>query len=103
MTLTTNWQEVFRYHINISRNRSVPFVTYAKINKQDNIENYSLVDLKIESHEVDYSSNAYASGCSSYLQGKYQNQGTYHFGTKTAQTHQIKITHDQEGKASVNI
>lgn len=103
MILTTNWQEVFRYHINISRNRSVPFVTYAKINKQDNIENYSLVDLKIESHEVDYSSNAYASGCSSYLQGKYQNQGTYHFGTKTAQTHQIKITHDQEGKASVNI
>lgn len=103
MVLTTDWQEVFRYYINISRGRSVPFVTYAKINKQDNIENYSLVDLKIESYEVDYSSRAYASGCSSYLQGKYQNQGTYYFGTKTVQTHQIKITHDQEGNAEVNI
>lgn len=103
MTLTTNWQEVFRYHINISNGRSVPFVTYAKINKQDNIENYSLVDLKIESYEVNYSGNAWASGCSSYLQGKYKNQGTYYFGTKTVQTHQIKITHDQEGNANVNI
>lgn len=103
MILTTNWQEVFRYHINISRGRSVPFVTYAKINKQDNIENYSLIDLKIESHEVDYSSMAYISGCSSYLQGKYKDQGTYHFGTKIAQSRQIKITHDQEGNASVKI
>ena len=103
MTLTNNWQELFRYHINVGSNRLVPFVTYAKINKQENVDNYSLVDLKIESYEVDYSSRAYAHGCSSYLQGAYQNQGTYYFGTKTVQTKQIKVDHDQEGNASVNI
>lgn len=103
MKLTNDWQELFRYHINVGSNRLVPFVTYAKINKQDNVDNYSLVDLKIESYEVDYSSRAYAHGCSSYLQGAYQNQGTYYFGTKTVQTHQIKVDHDQEGKANVNI
>lgn len=103
MVLTTNWQELFRYHINVGSNRLVPFVTYAKVNTQDNINNYSLVDLKIESYEVDYSSRAYANGCSSYLQGVYQNQGTYYFGTKTVQTHQIKVDHNQEGNASVNI
>ena len=103
MTLTNNWQELFRYHINVGNNRLVPFVTYAKINTQNNVDNYSLVDLKIESYEVDYSSRAYAHGCSSYLQGKYQNQGTYYFGTKTVQTHQIKVDHNQEGNANVNI
>lgn len=103
MILTTNWQELFRYHINVGSNRLVPFVTYAKINKQDNVENYSLVDLKIESYEVDYSSRAWANGCSSYLQGAYQNQGTYYFGTKTVQTNQIRVDHNQEGNASVNI
>lgn len=103
MKLTTDWQELFRYHINVGNNRLVPFVTYAKINKQDNVDNYSLVDLKIESYEVDYSSRAYAHGCSSYLQGAYQNQGTYYFGTKTVQTHQIKVDHNQEGNANVNI
>ena len=103
MVLTTNWQELFRYHINVGSNRLVPFVTYAKINTQNNVDNYSLVDLKIESYEVDYSSRAWANGCSSYLQGAYQNQGTYYFGTKTVQTNQIKVNHDQEGKASVNI
>lgn len=103
MVLTTNWQELFRYHINVGSNRLVPFVTYAKINTQNNIDNYSLVDLKIESYEVDYSSRAWANGCSSYLQGVYQNQGTYYFGTKTVQTHQIRVNHNQEGNASVNI
>ena len=103
MVLTNNWQELFRYHINVGSNRLVPFVTYAKINKQENVDNYSLVDLKIESYEVDYSSRAYAHGCSSYLQGAYQNQGTYYFGTKTVQTKQIKVDHDQEGNANVNI
>ena len=103
MVLTNNWQELFRYHINVGSNRLVPFVTYAKINKQENVDNYSLVDLKIESYEVDYSSRAYAQGCSSYLQGAYQNQGTYYFGTKTVQTKQIKVDHDQEGNANVNI
>ena len=103
MTLTNNWQELFRYHINVGSNRLVPFVTYAKINKQENVDNYSLVDLKIESYEVDYSSRAYAYNCSSYLQGAYQNQGTYYFGTKTVQTKQIKVDHNQEGNASVNI
>ena len=103
MTLTNNWQELFRYHINVGSNRLVPFVTYAKINTQNNIDNYSLVDLKIESYEVDYSSRAYAYNCSSYLQGAYQNQGTYYFGTKTVQTKQIKVDHDQEGNANVNI
>lgn len=103
MVLTTNWQELFRYHINVGNNRLVPFVTYAKINTQNNIDNYSLVDLKIESYEVDYSSRAYASGCSSYLQGAYQNQGTYYFGTKTVQTNQIRVNHNQEGNANVNI
>ena len=103
MVLTTNWQELFRYHINVGSNRLVPFVTYAKINKQNNVDNYSLVDLKIESYEVDYSSRAWANGCSSYLQGVYQNQGTYYFGTKTVQTHQIRVNHNQEGNASVNI
>ena len=103
MTLTTNWQELFRYHINVGSNRLVPFVTYAKINTQNNVDNYSLVDLKIESYEVDYSSRAWANGCSSYLQGVYQNQGTYYFGTKTVQTHQIRVNHNQEGNASVNI
>ena len=103
MTLTTNWQELFRYHINVGSNRLVPFVTYAKINTQNNIDNYSLVDLKIESYEVDYSSRAWANGCSSYLQGVYQNQGTYYFGTKTVQTHQIRVNHNQEGNANVNI
>ena len=103
MTLTTNWQELFRYHINVGSNRLVPFVTYAKINTQNNVDNYSLVDLKIESYEVDYSSRAYAYNCSSYLQGAYQNQGTYYFGTKTVQTKQIKVDHDQEGNANVNI
>lgn len=103
MVLTTNWQELFRYHINVGSNRLVPFVTYAKINTQNNVDNYSLVDLKIESYEVDYSSRAWANGCSSYLQGVYQNQGTYYFGTKTVQTHQIRVNHNQEGNASVNI
>ena len=103
MTLTNNWQELFRYHINVGSNRLVPFVTYAKINTQNNIDNYSLVDLKIESYEVDYSSRAYAYNCSSYLQGAYQNQGTYYFGTKTVQTKQIKVDHNQEGNANVNI
>ena len=103
MVLTTNWQELFRYHINVGSNRLVPFVTYAKINTQNNVDNYSLVDLKIESYEVDYSSRAYAYNCSSYLQGAYQNQGTYYFGTKTVQTKQIKVDHDQEGNANVNI
>ena len=103
MVLTNNWQELFRYHINVGNNRLVPFVTYAKINTQNNIDNYSLVDLKIESYEVDYSSRAYAYNCSSYLQGAYQNQGTYYFGTKTVQTHQIKVDHNQEGNAKVNI
>ena len=103
MTLTNNWQELFRYHINVGSNRLVPFVTYAKINTQNNVDNYSLVDLKIESYEVDYSSRAYAYNCSSYLQGAYQNQGTYYFGTKTVQTKQIKVDHDQEGNANVNI
>lgn len=103
MVLTNNWQELFRYHINVGSNRLVPFVTYAKINTQNNIDNYSLVDLKIESYEVDYSSRAYAYNCSSYLQGAYQNQGTYYFGTKTVQTKQIKVDHDQEGNANVNI
>ena len=103
MTLTNNWQELFRYHINVGSNRLVPFVTYAKINTQNNVDNYSLVDLKIESYEVDYSSRAWANGCSSYLQGVYQNQGTYYFGTKTVQTHQIRVNHNQEGNASVNI
>ena len=103
MVLTNDWQELFRYHINVGNNRLVPFVTYAKINTQNNIDNYSLVDLKIESYEVDYSSRAYAYNCSSYLQGAYQNQGTYYFGTKTVQTHQIKVDHNQEGNANVNI
>ena len=103
MVLTNNWQELFRYHINVGSNRLVPFVTYAKINTQNNVDNYSLVDLKIESYEVDYSSRAYAYNCSSYLQGAYQNQGTYYFGTKTVQTKQIKVDHDQEGNANVNI
>ena len=103
MTLTNDWQELFRYHINVGSNRLVPFVTYAKINTQNNVDNYSLVDLKIESYEVDYSSRAYAYNCSSYLQGAYQNQGTYYFGTKTVQTKQIKVDHDQEGNANVNI
>ena len=103
MTLTNDWQELFRYHINVGSNRLVPFVTYAKINTQNNVDNYSLVDLKIESYEVDYSSRAYAYNCSSYLQGAYQNQGTYYFGTKTVQTHQIKVDHNQEGNANVNI
>lgn len=103
MVLTTNWQELFRYHINVGSNRLVPFVTYAKINTQNNVDNYSLVDLKIESYEVSYSSMAYAYGCSSYLQGAYQNQGTYYFGTKTVQTHQIRVDHDPEGNANVNI
>lgn len=103
MVLTNNWQELFRYHINVGSNRLVPFVTYAKINTQNNVDNYSLVDLKIESYEVDYSSRAWANGCSSYLQGAYQNQGTYYFGTKTVQTHQIRVNHNQEGNASVNI
>ena len=103
MVLTTNWQELFRYHINVGSNRLVPFVTYAKINTQNNVDNYSLVDLKIESYEVDYSSRAYAHGCSSYLQGAYQNQGTYYFGTKTVQTNQIRVNHNQEGNANVNI
>ena len=103
MVLTTNWQELFRYHINVGSNRLVPFVTYAKINKQENVDNYSLVDLKIESYEVDYSSRAYAYNCSSYLQGAYQNQGTYYFGTKTVQTNQIRVNHNQEGNANVNI
>ena len=103
MVLTNNWQELFRYHINVGSNRLVPFVTYAKINTQNNVDNYSLVDLKIESYEVDYSSRAWANGCSSYLQGAYQNQGTYYFGTKTVQTNQIKVSHNQEGNASVNI
>ena len=103
MVLTTNWQELFRYHINVGSNRLVPFVTYAKINTQNNVDNYSLVDLKIESYEVDYSSRAYANGCSSYLQGAYQNQGTYYFGTKTVQTNQIRVNHNQEGNANVNI
>ena len=103
MTLTNNWQELFRYHINVGSNRLVPFVTYAKINTQNNIDNYSLVDLKIESYEVDYSSRAYAYNCSSYLQGAYQNQGTYYFGTKTVQTKQIRVDHNQEGNANVNI
>ena len=103
MTLTNNWQELFRYHINVGNNRLVPFVTYAKINTQNNVDNYSLVDLKIESYEVDYSSRAWANGCSSYLQGAYQNQGTYYFGTKTVQTNQIRVNHNQEGNASVNI
>src|SRR5574344_2318319 len=103
MTLTNDWQELFRYHINVGSNRLVPFVTYAKINKQENVDNYSLVDLKIESYEVDYSSRAYANGCSSYLQGAYQNQGTYYFGTKTVQTNQIRVNHNQEGNANVNI
>lgn len=103
MVLTNDWQELFRYHINVGSNRLVPFVTYAKINTQNNVDNYSLVDLKIESYEVNYSSRAYAYGCSSYLQGAYQNQGTYYFGTKTVQTHQIKVDHDQEGNANVNI
>ena len=103
MVLTNNWQELFRYHINVGNNRLVPFVTYAKINTQNNVDNYSLVDLKIESYEVDYSSRAWANGCSSYLQGAYQNQGTYYFGTKTVQTHQIRVNHNQEGNASVNI
>lgn len=103
MVLTNNWQELFRYHINVGNNRLVPFVTYAKINTQNNVDNYSLVDLKIESYEVDYSSRAYAHGCSSYLQGAYQNQGTYYFGTKTVQTGQIRVDHNQEGNASVNI
>lgn len=103
MVLTNNWQELFRYHINVGNNRLVPFVTYAKINTQNNVDNYSLVDLKIESYEVDYSSRAYAHGCSSYLQGAYQNQGTYYFGTKTVQTKQIKVDHNQEGNANVNI
>lgn len=103
MTLTNNWQELFRYHINVGSNRLVPFVTYAKINTQNNVDNYSLVDLKIESYEVDYSSRAYAYNCSSYLQGVYQNQGTYYFGTKTVQTNQIRVNHNQEGNANVNI
>ena len=103
MVLTNNWQELFRYHINVGSNRLVPFVTYAKINTQNNVDNYSLVDLKIESYEVEYSSRAYAYNCSSYLQGAYQNQGTYYFGTKTVQTKQIKVDHDQEGNANVNI
>ena len=103
MTLTNNWQELFRYHINVGSNRLVPFVTYAKINTQNNVDNYSLVDLKIESYEVDYSSRAYAYNCSSYLQGAYQNQGTYYFGTKTVQTKQIRVDHNQEGNANVNI
>ena len=103
MVLTNNWQELFRYHINVGSNRLVPFVTYAKINTQNNVDNYSLVDLKIESYEVDYSSRAYAYNCSSYLQGAYQNQGTYYFGTKTVQTKQIKVDHNQEGNANVNI
>ena len=103
MVLTNDWQELFRYHINVGNNRLVPFVTYAKINTQNNVDNYSLIDLKIESYEVDYSSRAYAYGCSSYLQGAYQNQGTYYFGTKTVQTHQIKVDHNQEGNANVNI
>ena len=103
MVLTNNWQELFRYHINVGSNRLVPFVTYAKVNTQNNVDNYSLVDLKIESYEVDYSSRAWANGCSSYLQGAYQNQGTYYFGTKTVQTNQIKVSHNQEGNASVNI
>ena len=103
MVLTNNWQELFRYHINVGSNRLVPFVTYAKVNTQNNVDNYSLVDLKIESYEVDYSSRAYAYNCSSYLQGAYQNQGTYYFGTKTVQTKQIKVDHDQEGNANVNI
>ena len=34
MKLTTNWQELFRYHINVGSNRLVPFVTYAKVNTQ---------------------------------------------------------------------
>lgn len=103
MVLTNNWQELFRYHINVGSNRLVPFVTYAKVNTQNNVDNYSLVDLKIESYEVDYSSRAYAYNCSSYLQGAYQNQGTYYFGTKTVQTKQIKVDHNQEGNANVNI
>ena len=103
MVLTNNWQELFRYHINVGSNRLVPFVTYAKINTQNNVDNYSLVDLKIESYEVDYSSRAYAYNCSSYLQGAYQNQGTYYFGTKTVQTKQIRVDHNQEGNANVNI
>ena len=103
MVLTNNWQELFRYHINVGSNRLVPFVTYAKVNTQNNVDNYSLVDLKIESYEVDYSSRAYAYNCSSYLQGAYQNQGTYYFGTKTVQTKQIRVDHNQEGNASVNI
>ena len=103
MVLTNNWQELFRYHINVGNNRLVPFVTYAKINTQNNVDNYSLVDLKIESYEVDYSSRAYAYNCSSYLQGAYQNQGTYYFGTKTVQTKQIRVDHNQEGNANVNI
>ena len=103
MVLTNDWQELFRYHINVGDNRLVPFVTYAKINTQNNVDNYSLVDLKIESYEVNYSSRAWANGCSSYLQGAYQNQGKYYFGTKTVQTNQIRVNHDQEGNASVNI
>ena len=103
MTLTNDWQEVFRYYINISNNRSVPFVTYAKINEQSNVSNTSKVNLKIESYEVDYSSRAYASGCSSSLQGTYKDQGTYYFGTKTVQTKKVTVNHNQDGTAELKI
>ena len=103
MILTSDWQEVFRYYINISNNRSVPFVTYAKIKEQSNVSNTSVVNLKIESYEVDYSSRAYASGCSSYLQGTYKDQGTYYFGTKTVQTKKVTVNHNQDGTAELKI
>ena len=103
MTLTNDWQEVFRYYINISNNRSVPFVTYAKIKEQNNVSNTSKVNLKIESYEVDYSSRAYASGCSSHLQGTYKDQGTYYFGTKTVQSKTVTVNHNQDGTAELKI
>lgn len=103
MTLTNDWQEVFRYYINISNNRSVPFVTYAKIKEQNNVSNTSKVNLKIESYEVNYSSNAFAAGCSSYLQGKYKDQGKYYFGTKTVQTRTVTVNHNQDGTATLKI
>ena len=100
MILTKNWQELFRFYITISSNRNVPFIVYGKLNKQYTEENYSLVDLKMDSYEVEYSSYAFADNCSSTLDGTYQSLGTYYFGTKTVQTKQIKILHEEDGTAS---